>query len=242
MKLKLYSIVPFIVQATLWRIIMRPFFYMFANFEVKGLHNLSSLKGSAIFAPNHASELDAVLLPLAFPIWSRFAPMYYVVREKDFYTSANFKWRRYLYRGWVFKLLGAFPIRSGLKDYAESLRSHVQLLADGDSVCIFPEGKVSKDGHMGQAHGGVGYLAVASHRPIVPVLIEGTFNETLTSLLFKKAQIRVTFLSPIQVAEPSVVNTVEEYQHIAEKVMSSLKQASGGHGAIKVPGGERVSI
>jgi len=224
---KPYFILPFLIQATLWRILMRPFFALFTRFEVHGLENLKGIKGPVIFAPNHASELDSVLLPLALPLWSRFAPVFYVVREPKFYSDPYFKWRKYIYGGIIFKILGALPIVSGTKDYSVSLKRHVGLLEEGNSVCIFPEGSFTKTGEIGIAHGGVGYLALETKRTVIPVYISGTFRIRWSSILTRRSHISISFLSPIPVtAHTSSSDAENRYQLAAETIFSPVRAAN----------------
>lgn len=221
----LYFVLPFLLQATLWRIVMRPFFYLCTGFEVRGLENLKGLPSGVIFAPNHSSELDSVLLPLALPLWSKFSPMFYIVREPKFYTDPVFSWRRHVYDLVPFNALGAYSIVSGVKDYSVSLKKHVDILADGGSVCIFPEGGFTKTGEIQRAHGGVSYLAHARGRKIVPVLIEGTFRLRPMDVLRGRARITITFLPAI---DPKVSlpehPTIDEYRTLAERVLNALRE------------------
>lgn len=225
MKLRPYFIAPFVLQATIWRIIMRPFFNAFTSFNVVGLENLKELPGSLIFAPNHSSELDAVLLPLALPLWSRFEPMFYVVKGRKFYKDPSFKWRRHVYQQWIFHSLGAYETNSGHKDYGEALKKHIKILNDGGSVCIFPEGGFSKDGSIGKAHGGVAFLGAATKCLIIPVLIKGTYKISLSEVFLMKRKIEVVFLKPVQVAiDVSALSGDELHSH-AEHIMSEIKIA-----------------
>lgn len=225
MKLKLYFALPFILQATIWRILMRPFFYLFFGLKVRGLENLQGLPKGVIFAPNHSSELDSVLLPLALPLWSRFSPMFYIVREPKFYTDPVFKWRRHFYDLLPFRSLGAHPIVSGVRDYAVSLATHVNILKDGGSVCIFPEGSFTKDGSIGAGHGGVSYLSHMTSRAVIPVLIDGTHKMELSDLLLFRRKITLTFLPPVYAhqalpAEPSI----EQYKDFADRILDILRR------------------
>ena len=97
---KSYYILPIIIQTTLWYLITKPFFKFFIGLEVKGYKNIKNEKAPLIFAPNHASEIDPVLLPLAFPIWSKFSPMFFVARETHFYRNHGFLgvWQILLWR------------------------------------------------------------------------------------------------------------------------------------------------
>ena len=145
--MKLYKITPLILQATLWpftRVILK----LFVNFKVEGIHNIEEVRGAIIFASNHVSELDPVLVRAALPCFSRFAPLFYVSREN--YLDSIEGIRKHLYGGVFFKAWGAYPVEAGKKDYAKSLKNHVNLLKDGCSVCIFPEGRMSEDGNLGE--------------------------------------------------------------------------------------------
>ena len=57
---------------------------------------------------------------------------------------------RYAYGGLVFKIFGAYPATVGIKDYEKMLMHHINILCRGHSVCIFPEGGLSKNGELGQ--------------------------------------------------------------------------------------------
>jgi 1-acyl-sn-glycerol-3-phosphate acyltransferase len=224
MKFKSYFIAPFLLQATLWRIVMRPFFYFFTRLEVRGLEHVMSLPKGVVFAPNHSSELDPVVLPLAFPLWSRFVPMFYIVREPKFYTDPVFSWRRHFYDLVPFTALGAHAIVSGAKDYSLSLSTHCSILTDGGSICIFPEGGFTKTGAIGEAHGGVSYLSHRTQKPVVPVLIEGTRTVTLSDLIRRKSKIVVTFLPPLYAHEYLPVDpSVDEYRAFARTILDTLR-------------------
>jgi 1-acyl-sn-glycerol-3-phosphate acyltransferase len=224
MNIKLYFVLPFLLQATLWRIVMRPLFYVFAKFEVRCFEHVAQLPRGVVFAPNHTSELDSVVLPLAFPLWSRFSPMFYIVRAPKFYTDPVFSWRRHFYDLVPFNALGAFAIVSGIKDYARSLSRHASILTDGGSICIFPEGSFTKTGAIGDAHGGVSYLAHTAQKPVVPVLIEGTRSVTFSNLIHRRCKIILTFLPPLYAhaylpASPSA----DEYRAFARIVLNTLR-------------------
>lgn len=203
---------------------MRPFFNFFVHFEVRGLENLGRMQGPIIFAPNHSHGLDSELLPLALPLWGRFSPVFFVIREPSYYKHPAFGWLRFFYSGLMFKMLGAIPLISGVKDYATSLVHHEAILNDGGSVCIFPEGKISKTRQLGKAHGGVGYLAHKTGCSIVPVLIDGTFGLSFADVLFRRANVVVEFLAPIAPkAHLSANPTIDEYRAIAETALDAIK-------------------
>ena len=73
-----------------------------------------------------------------------------------------------------------------------------ELLDDGWSVVIFPEGGRSPDGWTSTFRGGAAYLALRCGRPVVPVHLEGTRKvwkrgEKLPTPIDRKSAVRVTF-------------------------------------------------
>ena len=123
---KLYFLLPLLLQSTLWWIVTKPLFRFFTRIEIKGLHNLATLKSPAIFAANHSSLLDSVLLPIALPFWSRFSPMFYLTNVySHFKNKERFGWLVYILSPTIFKLLGAYPTRRGKNDYSLALARHI---------------------------------------------------------------------------------------------------------------------
>lgn len=177
---------------------MRLFFAVFVKFEVVGLNHVKNLKSNSrgiIFASNHSSELDPIVVTGAVPFFSKLRPMYYVSREKEFYNNTFLK--RIFYGGFFFRLWGAYPAYPGHHDYAFALSWHLIFLRKGKSICIFPEGKINKDGTLKEAKGGAGYLAEATESIVIPTLISGTKDMTLVKFFCSKSKIKVIFGKPI---------------------------------------------
>lgn len=219
--MKLYKITPLILQATLWpftRVILK----LFVNFKVEGIHNIEEVRGAIIFASNHVSELDPVLVRAALPCFSRFAPLFYVSREN--YLDSIEGIRKHLYGGVFFKAWGAYPVEAGKKDYAKSLKNHVNLLKDGCSVCIFPEGRMSEDGNLGEVHGGTAFLALNSGSYICPVEIRGAFGIKLKTFFSFQNRISVDLKKCIKITEilpKKELYSAEDFREASRKVMMS---------------------
>lgn len=183
-----------LVQYTV-TILSRPIFYFFFRFRVEGVENVPK-DTAVIFAVNHTSKLDPFILCAALPLGSRHLPLYFVSRERRFYTYTRTE--RILYGGWLFRLLGAYPAYSGNKDYEYSLREHVALLEEGRSVCIYPEGGLARNGHERKSRGGVSYLASKTNLPVVPVYMGGLDNLTWRDFWLRKKRVAVVFGEPLQ--------------------------------------------
>ena len=223
--MKFYVLPPYILQSLIW-IPWRILFYLFAGLKISGTENLKHVDKGVIFASNHASELDPILIPSSLPFLSRFTPMFYVSREKAFYKKSG--WRQAIYGGLFFKALGAYPVMSGRKNYEISLAHHIEVMNDKNSLVIFPEGKRSFNGVMRPARGGVTYLSYRTNSPIVPVRIKNS-HVLLLNFITRKNEIEIIFGKPIYPNElfqekPVINENRNDFVEAAQKVMDVVRK------------------
>ncbi|MEK9177844.1 MAG: lysophospholipid acyltransferase family protein [Patescibacteria group bacterium] len=220
--MKPYFIPPLILQKIIWvptRFLLR----FFGRLHIHGLENLRNIKGPIIFASNHSSETDVFLMPASLPFFSRFSPIFYVSREKSFYKNSG--WRQMFYGGTFFKAWGAYPVYVGLHDYAKSLANHIEIINDGGSVNIFPEGKRTTDGAIKTARGGAAYLSYATRAAIVPVRFEGNFNLTLKEFFTRRRHFAIFFGKPLYAMnDPNTSLSDNDFKMFANFVMERVKK------------------
>jgi acyl-[acyl-carrier-protein]-phospholipid O-acyltransferase/long-chain-fatty-acid--[acyl-carrier-protein] ligase len=157
------------------RFVVRFFFGLRYKIYTEGLDNIKSSRGVLLLG-NHISFLDWAFLQIAYPKQIRF------VIDRRYYNI----W----YLKPIFKFFRAIPIspRGGKK--ALSLIS--KALNNGDTVAIFPEGHLSRNGHLGQFQKGF-ELATADVRGaiIVPFYLrglwEGKFSHASNKMKNKKS-------------------------------------------------------
>lgn len=202
--MKFYSVSPLILQKLIWiptRLILK----LCGKLEIKGLGNLKGVESGAssklpvIFACNHSSEIDPFMVPASLPFFSRFSPLFYAVREKAFYDSNG--WRKHLFNTWFINAGGGYGATVGLRNYELSLSRHIKILHDGHSFCVFPEGGITKDGHIQPAKGGISFLAHSAPCVIVPVAISGAFGMSPADFFSRKRKITIHFGTPIPANE-----------------------------------------
>lgn len=121
--------------------------------HVQGLNNIPA-KGGALLLGNHISWIDWAILQIASPRPIRF------VMLKAIYQ----RW----YLKWFFDLVGCIPIQSGTSSQ-ESLNTIAELLDQGEVVCLFPEGALSRNGHLGEFRKGFERACAKTHSDIVIV-------------------------------------------------------------------------
>ena len=132
--------------------------------HVEGLDRLSRIEGPVIFVSNHASHLDTPLILLSLPDeWRRRTA---VAAAADYFFDT---WWRAVGSAMVFN---TFPIdRRG----GSMAATPGDVLADGWSLVIYPEGTRSRDGWVGRFQLGAAYLATQHDVPVVPIAHRGTF-------------------------------------------------------------------
>lgn len=221
--IKLHKYFPVFLQAIIY-LFSLILFKIFCRFEVRGIENIKNIKEPIIFASNHSSEWDGVLMRVALPFFWKNSPMYYVSMPKDKYVNSG--WRKSIYGGKLFQLLGAYPIYSGRRNYSFSLQNFLKVLSVGGAVCIFPEGKRTNDGSFGEAHGGVAYLSHSTKTPVVPVGVSGLVGFNVKELFLRRRKVFMNFGKPIS-SEKIVKSThpeVSEYKDGAKIVMTKIKE------------------
>ena len=236
---RIYAVSPLLLQKIIW-IPTRLCLWFFLHLKVKGLELFSthvesneaaSAKALAdkalsdkavsnrnvIFAVNHSSELDPILIPASLPFWSKWSPVFYASLSKSYYKNKGL--RGLIYGGNFFKLWGAHPVYRGLNDYEKSLVNHINIINDGGSVCFFPEGKITRDGQLQPGKGGIVYLAQRTQCPIIPVGITGAFDIAPHIFLSRRRHITVAFGAPIFPHDIPKSNSDEEnVAHIMTKI------------------------
>lgn len=172
--------------------------YVCCSVKISGVENAKQVRGNAIVASSHATELDPLMIVACLPFFSNLLPLIYVVKPKNFY-SANWKGlRKILYGGTFFRLIGGYEAYTGMNNYDKALANHLQALEQGLSVCIFPVGRWHASDEYKSAKGGVAYLAAKTNLPIIPVHIQGIDNDTKTKDYFgRKPKLTITFGKPL---------------------------------------------
>lgn len=168
--------------------------------NVEGMKNIPP-SGGVLLLGNHISWIDWAIVQLASPRPVRF------VMLRNIYE----RW----YLRWFFKLFGSIPIESG-PGSAESLKAVADLLNAGEVVCLFPEGTISRTGHLGIFKRGYEKSAAMANDDvvIVPFYLHGLWGSQFSRSSERlkhapKAQRRrellVTFGVPIDKATEATV-------------------------------------
>ena len=148
----LLRFVAFILTRTLYR------------FKVQGDEHVPTA-GAAILVCNHVSCIDAVLLMAASP-----RPIRFIMDHRIFATPLL---------GTLFRLSRAIPIAPQREDPAAYERAFAEarrVLDQGDLLCIFPEGGITRDGSLGEFKGGIMKILQTHPVPVVPLALQNLWG------------------------------------------------------------------
>ena len=129
--------------------------------RVRGGKNVPR-QGGALLVANHVSWLDGVLLILYSP-----RPLRMVV----FADYLDKWWFR-----WFAKDLGAIPIKPGKRSVVRSIETAREALREGDLVGIFPEGRLTRTGHVEEFRPGFLAMLKDADVPVVPIHLGGLWG------------------------------------------------------------------
>ncbi|MGE3178882.1 MAG: AMP-binding protein, partial [Vicinamibacterales bacterium] len=156
-----------------------PLARVFAWLRVEGLEHLKDVQGPVMFAANHQSHMDAPVILAALP--ARFRYRLGIAMAKEFF-KAHFFPEQYGRRAWFTNSLNyylaalffnAFPLPQREAGARQTLRYIGEVLEDGHSVLIFPEGRRSDTGEIDRFRAGIGMIASRLNVPVVPVRLDG---------------------------------------------------------------------
>jgi 1-acyl-sn-glycerol-3-phosphate acyltransferase len=144
---------------------LKPLVWRETRPRVHGLHHLDGVSRPVVFASNHASHLDTPLVLGSLP--RSWADRVAVGAAADYFFDA--RWRAAA----TAIAFNAFPVeRRGGKRLTSTAR---ELLDEGWSLLLFPEGTRSADGWMGRFRHGTARLCCERGIPAVPIVIRGSY-------------------------------------------------------------------
>src|SRR5438034_3839223 len=132
------------------RLMVRCFYRVTAT----GLENLPS--GGFLLVPNHISWVDALVLQLACP-----RPIRYVIDQAYYH-------KRILHP--ILSAIGCIPINT--RHSHAAVRAAAERIADGEIVCVFPEGQLERRGVLLRLHHGYELIARHADAQSVPVWLD----------------------------------------------------------------------
>ena len=148
------------------------------RFQVKGEHHIP-VQGAAVLVCNHVSYVDAVLLMAASP-----RPIRFLMDHRIFATPLL---------GWLFRLGKAIPIAPQREEpaaYEAAFAEARRVLDEGELLCLFPEGGITRDGSLGEFKGGVMKILQTHPVPVVPLALTNLWGSFFSRVEGGTAMVR----------------------------------------------------
>ena len=141
-------------RGRLWPV-LKAFLYLYrglcvGRIRVSGRENIP--RRASILVSNHAFVSDAFILAIVFG-------RLHALAQVEAFTLPFF--------GWLLARAGQIPVAPGRGP--EALARAAEQLARGESVLIYPEGRLSHGGELLQAKTGAARLSLSTQAPLLPI-------------------------------------------------------------------------
>ena len=147
------------------RVVAGPFLHVLWRPEVTGLENIPET-GGALLASNHLSILDSIFLPLVVSRPVTFAA------KSEYFTGTRLVDR---VTAMYLRATNQLSVdRAGARAAQAMLEAALERVNGGALFGIYPEGTRSPDGRLYRGRTGIGWLALHSGVPVIPVAMIGT--------------------------------------------------------------------
>jgi 1-acyl-sn-glycerol-3-phosphate acyltransferase len=163
--------------------------------------------GPVLFVANHQSYFDIPVLMVHLPYFAAF------IAKVELEKIPMLSW-------WMKKMGCLFMDRKNMRQSLNIILQGIEMLKEGKSLVIFPEGTRSHLGQIDAFKPGSLKLAVKAGVPIVPVAIVNTYKVYEEHKRIRKADVTVVFHDPIDVT----VLSREQVNDLHNKVHTTIKK------------------
>ena len=201
------------------RVVMGPILRTLGRPRVTGLDHIPA-SGPAIIASNHLSFIDSMYLPLVI---SR--PLVFPAKAEYFSAKGPIGrlWAAYL------RSTKQLEINRGNSRSAQAtLEAAAEILRAGELFGFYPEGTRSPDGRLYRGRAGVGWLALNTGAPVIPVAMLGTRKMLPPGApLPRPTKIEVRIGKPLEFGHLAGDPPAKARRTIADEVMRAIGDLSG---------------
>ncbi len=200
-----------------------PLARLFARLRIEGLEHLRDLEGPVIFASNHQSFMDGPVIMAALPARWRYTLAPAMGKEMfaaHFFPAQHGRlaWlTNSINYGLAVLFFNAFPLPQREAGARQTLRYIGELLSDGTSVLIFPEGRRSVTGAIDTFRPGIGMIAARLGATVVPVRLEGLQKVLGVGWhMARPGRVGLRFGAPLRL-------TGDNYEALAQQVEAAVR-------------------
>ncbi|HPD78773.1 MAG TPA: AMP-binding protein, partial [Spirochaetota bacterium] len=168
------------------KILLMPLIKIYFNLHVNGKRNIP--EGPVIFAPNHQSFLDSLLLIAALPN---------KILKNSYFLSRELGLIKISRGASLVRLMNTIIVNIDI-NLKESIEKMAAVIQHKGNLVIFPEGTRTINGDLGEFKKTFAILSKELNCPVVPITINGAYKSFRRGKLFPKAtSIKIDILEPI---------------------------------------------
>ncbi len=178
------------------RLIPQEFIRMIGIWCMKCLYRVRILNeerlpdvGGALIVANHVTYADALFISMI------------TRRPIRFIVSEEFVAMRFI--GWILEIFNSLPISS--KKPREAIIRAARGLRDGELICLFPEGQLTRTGCLTPIRRGLEVIARRAKAPIIPVYMDGLWGSIFSyfrNRFFTKLPISIPYHFRVSIGYP----------------------------------------
>ncbi|MDF2672576.1 MAG: 1-acyl-sn-glycerol-3-phosphate acyltransferase [Clostridiales bacterium] len=141
---------------------------------------------SVVFISNHQGNFDIPIL------------LGYINKPKAFIAKIETK-KLPLISSWMREMKCVFMDRKDIRQSVQAINDGAEILREGYSLVIFPEGTRSKGENIGEFKHGSFKLATKAGVPIIPVTIKGSYKMMeQTKFIIRPGKVEIIISKPIE--------------------------------------------
>ncbi len=185
--------------------ILRPIIFFLYRLKITGRENIPS--GAVVICGNHTSNLDPVLMCLAF---GKVKPPRFMAKQELFSVPVIAP---------ILKGINAIPVNRGATEIS-TLRNAISALKAGEKVMIFPEGhRVTENESSEGAKTGAAMIACRAKASMLPVYI------TARKRIFKRTNVIIG--KPVSTADKEGEGS-QKYRAVIDSVFDEIMRLGDG--------------
>ncbi len=204
----IYTLVPeFLMRFLVW--LLTAVMYRIRRFNLEIIPD----HGPVLLICNHVSYVDALIIAGSVRRPTRFVMDHRIFKIPVF--------------SFIFRTAGAVPIAPRSENpeiYEQAFARIAEYLANGEIVCIFPEGMLTRDGEMNEFRPGVTRILEETPVPVVPLGLSGLWG-SMFSLLGGRAAAKLPqrFRAKVRLSAGDIVAPADADLEVLSDTVEALR-------------------